>query len=157
MPLTKCTSGSKSGYRWGSKGKCYIGPDAKKKALKQGYAENPDEFKQEMANSTLATAAEIDEALDELERCGAETIPDTGSVTMDAVQAYISKKERDKVSTEDFGDPENRKYPVRNQHDLDSAARLIGRAPKSKQAAIKKRIKEIAKRKGLTIPASWQD
>lgn len=82
---------------------------------------------------------------------------DPAGEAMEAVEAYISQKERDKVADEDFGDPENRKYPVRNQQDLDSAAKLIGKAPASKRAAIKTRIKKIAKRKGLTLPESWAD
>ena len=38
MPVQRCTENGKSGYRWGSKGKCYTGPDAKQKAAKQGRA-----------------------------------------------------------------------------------------------------------------------
>jgi len=43
MPLQRCGEGGK-GWRWGSKGKCYMGPGAKKKAIKQGLAANPEEF-----------------------------------------------------------------------------------------------------------------
>lgn len=38
MPLKKCSSGGKSGYKWGDSGKCYTGPGARQKALKQGQA-----------------------------------------------------------------------------------------------------------------------
>jgi hypothetical protein len=38
MPVRKCTSEGKQGYKWGDQGKCYIGPDAKKKAIAQGIA-----------------------------------------------------------------------------------------------------------------------
>lgn len=38
MPLHKCSSGGKSGWKFGKSGKCYTGPGAKKKALKQGVA-----------------------------------------------------------------------------------------------------------------------
>ena len=38
MPLTRCTSEGKSGWRWGTSGKCYTGPDAKAKAIAQGVA-----------------------------------------------------------------------------------------------------------------------
>jgi len=38
MPVQPCTANGKSGYRWGEKGKCYTGEDAKKKAEKQGAA-----------------------------------------------------------------------------------------------------------------------
>jgi len=45
MPVQRCTSNGKSGYRWGTKGKCYTGPGAKKKAIKQGVAiEGPKKF-----------------------------------------------------------------------------------------------------------------
>ena len=38
MPVKRCNSGGKSGWKWGDKGKCYTGPGAKKKAIKQGVA-----------------------------------------------------------------------------------------------------------------------
>jgi hypothetical protein len=38
MPLNKCTNDGESGYKWGNSGKCYTGPGAKEKALKQGQA-----------------------------------------------------------------------------------------------------------------------
>jgi hypothetical protein len=49
MPLQKCSANNTSGWRWGSQGKCYTGPGAKKKAIKQGLAANPEEFKSEAA------------------------------------------------------------------------------------------------------------
>lgn len=38
MPIKNCQIGGKSGYKWGNEGKCYTGPDAKKKAIAQGIA-----------------------------------------------------------------------------------------------------------------------
>jgi uracil-DNA glycosylase family 4 len=38
MPLKRCQSGGKSGWKWGDAGKCYTGDGAKKKALAQGAA-----------------------------------------------------------------------------------------------------------------------
>ena len=38
MPVKKCQKDGKNGYKWGNQGKCYTGPDAKKKAIKQGMA-----------------------------------------------------------------------------------------------------------------------
>jgi hypothetical protein len=38
MPVKKCQSGGKSGWKYGDTGKCYTGKDAKKKAIKQGLA-----------------------------------------------------------------------------------------------------------------------
>lgn len=43
MPLKKCGNG----WKWGDSGKCYEGPDAKKKAIKQGLViEGPEKFSQ---------------------------------------------------------------------------------------------------------------
>jgi len=38
MPFKKCERQNKKGYKWGNKGTCYTGKDAKKIALKQGRA-----------------------------------------------------------------------------------------------------------------------
>lgn len=38
MPLKRCTSNGQPGWKWGNSGKCYTGPGAKKKAIKQGIA-----------------------------------------------------------------------------------------------------------------------
>lgn len=72
----------------------------------------------------------------------------------DAV-GYISQEERNKIAEDDFGWPEERKFPVTNQEHLDAAVRLIGRAPKDKQEMIKRNIKRIAIRKKLSLPDSW--
>lgn len=69
--------------------------------------------------------------------------------------AYISQEKRDKISTSDFAWPEEKKYPITSQEEVDAAARLLGRAPTDKQASIKRRIIEIAKRKGFSIPKAW--
>lgn len=83
--------------------------------------------------------------------CAKKSFPER---MFEAIKSYISKKERDKIPKEDFGDPENEKFPIRNQNDLDSAAKLIGKAADPEK--VKQRIIKIAKRKGLTLPASWQ-
>ena len=47
MPLKTCTIDNKSGYKWGNEGKCYTGPEGKKKAIKQGLViEGPEKFSQ---------------------------------------------------------------------------------------------------------------
>lgn len=64
---------------------------------------------------------------------------------------HISAEVRDKIPADDFGDAENRRFPIRDQSDLDHAAHLIGHAsPK-----VKARIIAIAKRKGLALPKAW--
>lgn len=46
MPLKKCSSDGKPGYKWGDQGHCYTGPGGKKAAIRQGIAiEGPDKFK----------------------------------------------------------------------------------------------------------------
>ena len=45
MPLKRCSENNQSGWKWGDSGKCYTGPDAKKKAIKQGIRiEGPKKF-----------------------------------------------------------------------------------------------------------------
>ena len=56
MPLKRCSENGKSGgWKWGNKGKCYFGPDGKKKAIKQGYAEDPKHFNQIMKSEGFAS------------------------------------------------------------------------------------------------------
>jgi hypothetical protein len=38
MPVMRCTSKGKKGWKYGKSGKCYTGSDAKSKAEKQGRA-----------------------------------------------------------------------------------------------------------------------
>lgn len=146
MPLKKCSSGGNSGWKWGDSGHCYTGPDGKKKAIKQGYAENPQHFRDVMKSEGIA-AHEIELMIAEA-LCYDED-------DMYLSLAYISQDERNKIAEEDFGWPDERKYPIRNQSDLDAAVRLIGRAPKEERAMITRNIKRIARRKNLTLPDSW--
>ncbi len=71
------------------------------------------------------------------------------------ILAYVSQPTRNAMKSEDFGWPEEKKYPIKNQKMLDAAVKLIGRAPLVKQASIKSNIKKIAKRKNLKLPDSW--
>lgn len=47
MPVKKCQINGKSGYKWGDEGKCYTGPNAKKKAIAQGIAIEKEKFNDE--------------------------------------------------------------------------------------------------------------
>jgi hypothetical protein len=38
MPLKECQINGESGYKWGDQGKCYVGEDAKQKAINQAIA-----------------------------------------------------------------------------------------------------------------------
>lgn len=73
------------------------------------------------------------------------------------LERFISASERDAIPEEDFAWPEEKKYPITSQKRLDSAATLIGHAPEDKQDAIKQRAISIAKRKGFSLPESWQE
>ena len=44
MPLQQCQTEGRTGWRWGQRGKCYTGPDAKRKAIRQGVAIEPGKF-----------------------------------------------------------------------------------------------------------------
>lgn len=81
------------------------------------------------------------------------TAQQEGSPT--AAMSTLSQAQRDALSTDDFGDPENRLYPIKDQDDVDSAASLIGKA--GNPDAVKKRIIAIANRKNLKIPDAWQE
>jgi len=54
MPVKECQINGESGYKWGDAGKCYIGPDAKAKAIAQGVAigefTKNDEFHKRISN-----------------------------------------------------------------------------------------------------------
>lgn len=49
MPIQKCTLEGIDGYQWGDQGKCYVGPDAKDKAIAQGIAIGESEKLQRIA------------------------------------------------------------------------------------------------------------
>jgi hypothetical protein len=74
-------------------------------------------------------------------------------IIVEGVIAYISKEERDKIPEDSFAGPD-RSFPIRNQKDVDDAAKLIGKAKDPE--AVKSKIKKIAKKKGLKIPKSWE-
>lgn len=44
MPIKRCQENGKEGYKWGDEGKCYVGPNAKQDAIKQGIAIEGDKF-----------------------------------------------------------------------------------------------------------------
>ncbi len=65
----------------------------------------------------------------------------------------ISQAERDKMPAEDFAGP-HQSFPIRNQQDVEDAARLIGHA--ADPEAVKRRILAICKRLGLDPPEAWE-
>src|SRR6185437_14129177 len=98
MPLHDLGGGC---WRWGNKGAKYCGKNAKHKALMQGYAENPKEFKSEVSKSEFVNENDIEELI----------IAGVIDRYDYYAESYINKKERDKIPLSDFADPENRAYP----------------------------------------------
>lgn len=90
-----------------------------------------------------------------------EASMDANTVAVEALSTGLAffaewtTEKRKALPKEDFGDPERELYPISDQDDVDSAAKLIGKAHNPE--AVKSRIKSIAKRKGLKIPDAWQD
>ena len=62
MPLKQCSSGGKSGWKYGDSGHCYTGPGAKRKAIKQWVAISMRSGEKFHASEAKE---EIKEALDE--------------------------------------------------------------------------------------------
>jgi phage head maturation protease len=67
---------------------------------------------------------------------------------------HYTDKDREKIPDEDFAGPA-RSFPIVTQSDVADAARLIGHA--ADPDAVKARIIGIAKRKGFSLPESWQE
>lgn len=61
MPLKRCSSDGKSGWKWGDSGHCYTGTDAKRNALKQGYAIDKKRFKEEVKSDISSGIISIEE------------------------------------------------------------------------------------------------
>ena len=74
----------------------------------------------------------------------------------DQIVAYVSQKERDGIDRSDFGWPEERKYPAKTRQQFENAVRLLGKAPRDKQALIKRNLTRIARRQGFPLPSSWE-
>ena len=71
---------------------------------------------------------------------------------MAKAKEYIPAKTRNAIPDEDFAGP-GKSFPIRNQEDVDNAARLIGHA--DNPDAVKAAIIRIAKKKGLSLPDAW--
>ena len=66
-------------------------------------------------------------------------------------RSELSTEELAKLPNTEFGDPDNRKYPVLDQDDIDSAVLALGEGKED----IKKVIVAIALRKNLSVPEGW--
>lgn len=67
--------------------------------------------------------------------------------------ANLTKEQREQLPPDDFGDPEGRLFPITDQEDVNNAAKTLG----PDDVDMKSRIKKIAYKKGLQVPAEWQD
>ncbi len=61
---------------------------------------------------------------------------------------------RDDLDESDFAGP-HQSFPIKTQADVSAAAHLVGHA--TNPEAVKSRIKSIAERKGLSLPAAWNE
>tara|TARA_R110000824_G_scaffold397216_2_gene599743 strand:+ start:823 stop:1095 length:273 start_codon:yes stop_codon:yes gene_type:complete len=87
MPLKKCSESQKSGWKWGDSGKCYTGPEGKKKAIRQGISiEGPKNF-QKMASSN-----ELGVKADDLEELSQAMADENFSVISTALIVHQLKK-----------------------------------------------------------------
>lgn len=165
--FSRCSHNGKSGWRHsGNTTHCFTGPNGKSQCVKHAISthgakkfstmmnntnknDNQEIFNQDTVASILydkdSTYDEIVAVADFFEGSFVEKL---------ALAEYIKKKERDKVPDEDFGDPKERKFPIRNQQDVHDAASLVGKA--GNPNAVRKKIIEIAKRKGFSIPKAWE-
>jgi len=146
MPLQRCKLGSKTGWRYGASGKCYL---LKIDAIKQGLAENNGKWSNAETDKTLAGLddSEANQLLDDIIESFEREEEDFGNKFVDGAFAYLSKKQREKIPDEDFAGP-NRSFPCHDKRHYLAALKLVGRKPKSEQGKIRKKILEIGKRKG---------
>jgi len=153
MPIQSCSANGTSGFRWGNSGKCYTGPGAKKKAIKQGYAEDPEHFSEEM-NSSAELQTTVAEEFGMMERI---VLVEAAKMTRKSINdlpdsdfAYIepggSKDDSGKTTPRSL-----RHFPI---HDAAHVRNALSRLPQSnlsseaKSKALSK-IKAAAKKFGI--------
>lgn len=66
----------------------------------------------------------------------------------------LSKSERDKIDDNEFGIPEDRKYPLDTAQHVRSAIKLFGHAEEDKKKKLAKRISKAANHYGIQIKSS---
>lgn len=143
-----------NGYSWGD-GKVHGGTYGKAKALRDGVgALGVQEFRKQTRNlapyAVECAIAEFRGTMRDGTLDGDEDDINGGEMAY----AGLSAEQRRRIPDSDFAGS-GRSFPIENQDHLNAAVRLIGRAPASEQAEIKRRIIEIAHRKNLVLPQSW--
>lgn len=164
MPILPCQRDNKKGYKWGEGGGCVVGPNAKKTVIRQAIKiEGPEKFKQIMkSEGSDISDIEFNEILEEMITAGEIDRYDYYANASlqdeeDFAVSYVSQKERDKMDSSSFGWPSARKFPVNDEAHFKAAVKLLGRAPKSKQAMIKRNLTRIARERGYKLPDSWSE
>ena len=146
MPLKKCTVDGQAGYQWGEAGKCYTGPDAKKKAIKQGVAiEGPKKFSQKAVEEDIVLSSEDIDAVASF--MYDEGYSNTAIVaTVAALSSGKTKKEWDKIDKEELKHDtkkekkEHEKDAIKD--DKDKIKRLEKDPPSDKK---KREVKDLKK------------
>lgn len=90
------------------------------------------------------------------QRMGGEIQGQVSNSAVELMATYnrnFTQEHRDRLPDEDFAGP-GQSFPIVTQADVDAAEHLIGHAVDPE--AVKHRIIEIAKRKGLSIPDAWK-
>lgn len=153
---------SDSSYSWDN-GKRFSGWRAKTYALASGcaslgikkfrstaYTYGISMYEIEMAVAEFRAKADVYQGPS---RDGTMDIDDSlPEGTEDINQSEGSKlktKTRDKLPDSDFAGP-NRSFPITDKDHFEAALRDVGRLPKDQQAAVRRKILEIGRRKGYT-------
>lgn len=85
MPLMRCKEDGRNGWKYSDSGKCYVGPGAKKKAIRQGIAiqeSGGPKFESRKGKGRL-TEAEMDVLADEMIDRGEEMRDDAERAVLD--------------------------------------------------------------------------
>ena len=70
---------------------------------------------------------------------------------LETLQESLSKKERDEIPDDEFGLPEERKFPLDTPEHVKSAIRLFGHCPEEKKPLLAKRIMTAAEKFGIEV------
>lgn len=84
------------------------------------------------------------------------SLPVTTMPDSPIIKANYGGRERSELDDSDFALPDERKFPIITQSDLDDAVHLIGnyKGPSSEET-IRAGIRRLAKKHNLTLPDSW--
>jgi hypothetical protein len=108
MPLKKCNENNKSGWKWGDSGKCFVGPNGKKQAIKQGIAiEGPKKF------SEMASEYEWEIQESEIEyvlECAYEAGANFAEGSCISIALYTNEGWAEEITEDNFVTPASEDY-----------------------------------------------